>query len=1159
MVSMFTSFVLLVGVFCVSYGEKSTIPHLSLKEFRSFVSDGDGVCIKHTFDDQSFGDLNPHSLLSSKDKEEEERRKRRELHPSQRRRTGTVHAFGSSSRVACERTGGEWTEVVDPTRWDRHLMDVEKDVSAYWEKHARRHLLETTPSKKSLYLVELNDDVTLTTEQYQDFRSILGDELKSMFRKKKGDTGDGMIQVYTSSDAIERLYETYASLIRTVSPFPAPLKVTAYLRATTATHVTQSPDVEFEVNMNVYVSSGAMEDSDVTIEDIATQFERLCEDEDPVDDVPYAFQAVGDRQVALTVTTTLAHVRDIADLLATDPRVSRVTLQPQYEIMNYHGTATLQVGADQTGQAAQDYPFHAAGITGKNQVVGVGDSGLDYGHCLFRDPNNLVTGPNGAPLQTGETYNNANARKVVQYVGYADAGEDEDAGHGTHVAGSVAGLATADGNCNCAEGESSMKGQAYDAKIALYDIGRPGERFLRIPPNVYTTLCQDAFDIGAKIHTNSWGSPSNVYGTSAFDFDQFSYDHQDFLVLVAAGNSGGPGTEFDGTVGSPATGKNILSVGAGTQDARYWSDTGQTGCNDCDDNDLAYFTSRGPAFDNRVKPEAIAPGMLIRSARSSPDGRDAESCAVVDFQGTSMATPLLAGTAALVRDYFESGFYPQGTSGGNDGIQPMGALVKAVLLNGAVDISDGHYCSGYNCAANNGADSTINAAPSNQQGFGRVNIGDALPFTKEKLFVVGFCPNDAACVKDPETGTWPSTMTTVTQGEEVTYEINVKSEATYFKTTLVWHGPVTDTSGNNLLINDLDLVVTAPDGETFLPLAKDGATPAVDQTNNVEQIVVGPFAAGSKSGVWTVKITGTSVSSSHSPQPFALALNTDFVLDDTTNNGGGSNSAATGLSAGAFSGAFVGIFFLVLGTGLVCWFIRGGPQLNAIFYAVLDLVMFALSLAATVLISSIERGDWRIQGTFAVCIVVIVVYFATFVLGCLRIFSVITVSEVQFSVLRAVVAGVFLALWVIFVPSFASSPVADSVTILLVFLLAAFCAVDLMLFFTSYNGKSSSSSSSSSSNTKRVPPSTRPKPRKQKKTPPALKPKPKTPKKKKTLAKGATVKAKWAYRSQRSDELALKKGDLVKVLSVQDDGWVYGTSQRTYKKGMFPGNYVVVV
>src|SRR5690606_7597632 len=98
-----------------------------------------------------------------------------------------------------------------------------------------------------------------------------------------------------------------------------------------------------------------------------------------------------------------------------------------------------------------------------------------------------------------------------------------------------------------------------------------------------------------------------------------------------------------GAVGSPGLAKNALTVGA--------SGAGTAGEN------ATTFSSRGPIFDNRTKPDVMAQGEGIVSAAS--DGNAAgSSCVTCSMSGTSMATPTAAGLAALVREYLNRGFHP---------------------------------------------------------------------------------------------------------------------------------------------------------------------------------------------------------------------------------------------------------------------------------------------------------------------------------------------------------------------------------------------------------------------------------------------------------------------------------------------------------------------
>lgn len=234
------------------------------------------------------------------------------------------------------------------------------------------------------------------------------------------------------------------------------------------------------------------------------------------------------------------------------------------------------------------------GVTGKGIVIGIIDTGVDYLHPAL--------GGGFGP----------NFKVIGGYDFVNDDGDPmDDQGHGTHVAG----IAAANGG--------GLKGVAPDAKLmALKVLGAGGsgqtswviagiERALDPDKNPSTN---DAVHV-INLSLGGSGDPDDPQ-SQAVD----NATRSGVVCVVAAGNSG-PGYE---TIGSPAGARKALTVGATDKlDA------------------LASFSSRGPSTNIfRIKPDVVAPGVNINSAKLG--GGD------VRLSGTSMATPLVAGAAALL-------------------------------------------------------------------------------------------------------------------------------------------------------------------------------------------------------------------------------------------------------------------------------------------------------------------------------------------------------------------------------------------------------------------------------------------------------------------------------------------------------------------------------
>lgn len=230
----------------------------------------------------------------------------------------------------------------------------------------------------------------------------------------------------------------------------------------------------------------------------------------------------------------------------------------------------------------------------KDAVIAVIDTGINTGHKDLKG-------------------------KVIGWKDFVSDKPDpyDDNGHGTHVSGIAAGAGVANPNL-----AGVAPGAALVGVKVLSDDGSGS--FARVIAGVeWVVAHKEKFNI--KVMNLSLGSSGSSDGADALSRAVNGAVEAGIVAVVAAGNSG----PDNHTIGSPAAAARAITVCA-------LRDPGENGWSP------APFSSRGPTADGRIKPDVCAPGIRITAPQAGTADR------YVTFSGTSMASPFVAGVAALL-------------------------------------------------------------------------------------------------------------------------------------------------------------------------------------------------------------------------------------------------------------------------------------------------------------------------------------------------------------------------------------------------------------------------------------------------------------------------------------------------------------------------------
>ena len=266
--------------------------------------------------------------------------------------------------------------------------------------------------------------------------------------------------------------------------------------------------------------------------------------------------------------------------LATDGRIGRVWLD-----------LPCHIWIDRSSKAVNAPFAWRSGWTGRGVLVGVIDTGVDENHPDL-------------------------AGRIIAQRDFIGEGVGDFHGHGTHVAGIIAGSGMASGG--------KYKGIAHEANLLIAKaLGTDG---VGLTSQIMAAM-EWLVSQGARIINLSLGLEGPTDGTDPLSLAIDAAYAFGCLVIVAAGNSG----PNPGSIGVPAGTRRAVAVGAIDRQGQVYN-----------------LSSRGPTADGRTKPDLVAPGTGIISCCSAHSADPVIDQHYTALTGTSMAAPHVAGAAALV-------------------------------------------------------------------------------------------------------------------------------------------------------------------------------------------------------------------------------------------------------------------------------------------------------------------------------------------------------------------------------------------------------------------------------------------------------------------------------------------------------------------------------
>ncbi len=268
----------------------------------------------------------------------------------------------------------------------------------------------------------------------------------------------------------------------------------------------------------------------------------------------------------------------------------------------------------QNGDAAVvhevDLAQQQTGYDGSGVTVAVIDTGIDSLHVGLDDQDDDNSTNDPKVIAFYDAVNNPDKTNGTEIQAY------DDQGHGTHCAGTVAGTGAPTYE------HPGMAPQAFLVGVKVLDAGGSGS-FATVMAGMQWTV-DHRYEFNFRAASMSLGGPGPIEWTSDEEDSVNRYANEmvraGITMLIAAGNS-----FASAQIGTPGSAEDVITVGALDKNTA-----------------IAVYSSQGPTEEARVKPNVAFVGSDVMSAQhNSGEG-------YVAFSGTSMATPGVAGTVALM-------------------------------------------------------------------------------------------------------------------------------------------------------------------------------------------------------------------------------------------------------------------------------------------------------------------------------------------------------------------------------------------------------------------------------------------------------------------------------------------------------------------------------